>query len=557
MECEGLPIAIVTVAKALKNKPKEVWDDALHQLKNSNLESISGMQESVHSRIELSYNLLGGEEAKSCFLLCCLFPEDYDVLVEDLVRYGLSMGLFKNMDNVHQARNKVHTLIHKLKESFLLFDGDLREYESVKMHDLVRDVALSIASKDKHYVVSCDAGMKIWPREIENYQDCTAISLVRREVKEHPVTLELPKLQFLRLVYGDDSEPLPNNLLAGTRELKVVSLEMLSLPQPLDVLKKLVTLQLRSLQHKDISTIGGLMSLEILEIGSDDVEEVPAEIGQLKNLRLLDLRGMSKLRYFASGVLSELCNLEELYVRDEYRNWGLTEGDGKKNARLSEIESHNITALQIGVPNPSVLPKKSVYIKVIRFKIVVGDTWDNFDKESVNELQLEGDASEIKVSGICALSKKTQILSLWRVDNLKTVDAMNEGFPCLKKITIHTCLQLEYLSKVHRTQQISSFNNLRDIRILCCDELKYVFPLSMARGLSQLESIHIHRCKKMEGFFYGEDVDGDKYLPKLNQLTLSRLPKLTGVRAESSILSNQVCMISINMLNLLLLPLTS
>lgn len=55
-ECGGLPIAIVTMAKALANKEKHIWEDALDQLKNSSINSLLGMQAYVYSSIKLSYN---------------------------------------------------------------------------------------------------------------------------------------------------------------------------------------------------------------------------------------------------------------------------------------------------------------------------------------------------------------------------------------------------------------------------------------------------------------------------------------------------------------------
>ncbi|KAF2290372.1 hypothetical protein GH714_012414 [Hevea brasiliensis] len=96
----------------------------------------------------------------------------------DLVRYGMGLRLFKNVDNVHQARDRVYALIDVLKGSFLLLEGDNKWYDSVKMHDLVRDVAISIGSSDKHwYTIQSDARMKEW-REKAGYKNCTAISLV-------------------------------------------------------------------------------------------------------------------------------------------------------------------------------------------------------------------------------------------------------------------------------------------------------------------------------------------------------------------------------------------
>ncbi|EEF40606.1 hypothetical protein RCOM_1332370 [Ricinus communis] len=142
-----LTYCTVTIAKALKGKSENIWNDVLLRLKNSSIKGIREMQ-NVYSRLELSFDLLESDEAKSCFLLCCLLPEDYNVPLEDLVSYGMGLGLFEDLSNIHQARDRVYTLIDELKGPFLLLEGDLEEYECVKMHDMIRDVAISIA-RDK------------------------------------------------------------------------------------------------------------------------------------------------------------------------------------------------------------------------------------------------------------------------------------------------------------------------------------------------------------------------------------------------------------------------
>ncbi|WKA03307.1 hypothetical protein VitviT2T_021424 [Vitis vinifera] len=48
-ECAGLPIAIVTVAKALKNKNVSIWKDALQQLNSQTSTNITGMETKVYS----------------------------------------------------------------------------------------------------------------------------------------------------------------------------------------------------------------------------------------------------------------------------------------------------------------------------------------------------------------------------------------------------------------------------------------------------------------------------------------------------------------------------
>ncbi|KAL7617055.1 hypothetical protein Lser_V15G03150 [Lactuca serriola] len=69
--CGGLPIAIVCLGRALKDKRKEVWDDTLLKLQRCIVPSnIEGMKEEVYQSLEVSYDLLVDVEAKRLSLLC-------------------------------------------------------------------------------------------------------------------------------------------------------------------------------------------------------------------------------------------------------------------------------------------------------------------------------------------------------------------------------------------------------------------------------------------------------------------------------------------------------
>ncbi|KAF3665663.1 hypothetical protein FXO38_09440 [Capsicum annuum] len=78
-ECKGLPLAIVTVAGALKRKAKPLWEDALVELKKSAPKSIPRVLTEVYQPLKTSYNHLESDEAKDVFLLCSLFQEDSDI----------------------------------------------------------------------------------------------------------------------------------------------------------------------------------------------------------------------------------------------------------------------------------------------------------------------------------------------------------------------------------------------------------------------------------------------------------------------------------------------
>ncbi|XP_043810325.1 disease resistance protein At4g27190 isoform X2 [Manihot esculenta] len=533
-ECKGLPIAIVTLSKALKNKSKHIWNDVLRQLKNSKLEDISGMKTKVFSAIELSYNYLEDEEAKSCFLLCSLFPEDFNILVEDLLEFGMGLRLFKDVEYVHEGRDRIYKLIDMLKGSNLLLEGDDKRNESVKMHDLVRDVAISLASRNKQWhTLQSQARINEWQGK-DWYNNCTAISLLCEDIKKLKDHLKCPNLELLQLWHDCQNdcqlESLPINVLEGMKGLRVLSIasRIPSLPQSIDVLKNLQTLCLWNDRLNEMHTIGDLVKLEILEVRSYRLEKLPAEIGSLKNLRLLNLRRVENLRYIPPDVLVGLSKLEELYLPHRYKmKWEWKEDEEKTNASLSELETHHITALHITVVNAYISPKDSVFRNLIRFHIFVGYSKVCIvHKDSENVLHLKGDASDIKGSGICVLLRKVEVLCLEEVKNLKKIvnEIEDNSFADLKR---DECVDALVRIPESPKSPLPYLSNLRKVEIYGCDELKYFIPLSMARELRQLHSMKVTVCKKMEGIFYRNKVNDEIESPLIT-LHLENLPNFIG-----------------------------
>ncbi|KAF2290908.1 hypothetical protein GH714_016491 [Hevea brasiliensis] len=124
--------------------------------------------------------------------------------------------------------------------------GGGQGYDYVKMHDIVRDVAISIASTDKQWhTLQSEAKMKEW-REEDGYKHCIAISLLYEKISDQLNDLEYPKLELLQIWDDCWSPGLPNNVYAGMKELKVLALSSSfpSLLQSLDVLRNLRTLRL-------------------------------------------------------------------------------------------------------------------------------------------------------------------------------------------------------------------------------------------------------------------------------------------------------------------------
>ena len=63
---------------------------------------------------------------------------------------------------MEKTRNRVETLVDNLKASNLLLETGDNVF--VRMHDVVHDVALAIASKDHVFSLREGVGLKEWPK---------------------------------------------------------------------------------------------------------------------------------------------------------------------------------------------------------------------------------------------------------------------------------------------------------------------------------------------------------------------------------------------------------
>ncbi|GMP86384.1 hypothetical protein CsSME_00039177 [Camellia sinensis var. sinensis] len=531
-ECGGLPIAIVTVGRALRCKNKYSWDSALEQLRKSMVKNISGVDENVFKSLELSYDNLESGEAKKCFLLCSLYPEGFAIPIEDLVRYAIGIELFERIDSVHEARNRIYSLVDDLKKCYLLMESE--EVECIKMHDVVRDVAISIASREEHsFLVRCDKVLKEWP-EKNRLQKNTVISLKVNDMHWLPGNLEFPNLQLLQLDCNAGLPPIssydlnkgmekvkvqetPDSFYQGMKEVKVLALSNMysSLPTSLQCLTKLRTLSLFRcrLIDDDISIIGALENLEILRFGGSYIKELPKEIiGRLAHLKVLDLLGCVLERIYP-GVLSSLLKLEELYVGSIFDSWCRVE-ESKEGAKaiIDELATlSNLVALDIALINITFWPRSLVIENVKKFNIVVRTSVGGYIPDPryslSNKLALRvQNVSDIIEMRLNLLLKSTEILTLKSsFKGLKILgDLVDEkGFECLTNLTLEYLHDLEYLINTADGVQQSAFPVLEFM------ELRYLYNF---KGITSL------KCRLP-----------NKAFSALKELRMDSLPELTNL----------------------------
>ncbi|XP_010256484.1 PREDICTED: probable disease resistance protein At4g27220 isoform X2 [Nelumbo nucifera] len=529
-ECGGLPIAIVTVAGALRDKrDRQEWDYARRELRLSEFQNIEDLDLKVRSCLKWSYDYLRDLEAQRLFLHCCLFPEDYAIYIEDLILYSFGVGLLKNAETIEDARCRTRRIVKKLKASSLLLQG--WDEESIKMHDVVRDVAIHIASnKGEHDELFLVRGgnLEEWPT-MESTADYTAISLIYHRIRKLPNSLEFSKLRTLVLRRAYVQMEIPDTFFQGMMALRSLDMSfnygLHILPSSIQWLTNLRTLNLQEcIILEDISMLGNLKGLVILNLsGCEYIEGLPENMAQLTNLRSLNLTGASGIKIIPPNVISCWSQLEELLMDSSFKDWeieGISGGGGHGcKARLAELNAlRRLTSLQVEIKDPRSLPDDFVFQDLGVFHIDINFR-DSYDYRIEKVLRIKGLRTQEKE--LCIKGIRTQ--------KIKTV--FSNQLKKTKVLRLQDCegLNLCGCSDIEDFPSRALFSNLNILDLKECKSLRSIFSPINTRNLQQLEDLRVEGCDSLEEIFVEEE-GGDKIvLPKLKTLFLSKLPSLTSI----------------------------
>ncbi|KAD7478933.1 hypothetical protein E3N88_02069 [Mikania micrantha] len=498
--CGGLPIAIVTIAKSLTDNIPEAWKKALRRLEKDDLKDLEGITRRI---FEMSYENLKDDNDRAIFLLSGLFPDDFDIRIEDLLRYGWGMDFFKDAKTLSMARGDTKIGVNNLLCANLLTKSD--KVGCVKMHDLVRDFVLNKVSDVKQA-----SFMNYHDDNNPDQYSCERILLKCTNMTEFPVDFtSYPNLSMLMIMDGDKHLRFPQDIYRRMEKLEVVSYEDMYVPPSLltfqHSITKLRTLSLRSCRfiNDDISLIGSLSNLETLTFVDCRIRRLPRVIGKLKKLKLLDLSGCDDLR-IDEGVFENLAGLEELYLKRKpfiERPIRFT----KANCEELEILSHGLFALEVELFENMVKPQNMSFKNLERFKISIGwileELTNGQSNALTNTIQLVGDCNELSECNISEIFNKTEGLYL-------QVNKMNH----LEDILTH-----------HQ----DPFSNLTVLHVSKCADLTCLFTVDVAIGLKKLEQLIISYCHIMRTLVAVENgMVGAVRLQKLNFMSLTGLPEL-------------------------------
>ncbi|KAG8480546.1 hypothetical protein CXB51_024597 [Gossypium anomalum] len=556
-ECDGLPLAVVTLAGCMRGKSDpRMWENAIDELRGY-IRNIHDMEDKVYGCLKFSYDRLQRID-QDCLLCCALYPEDHEIDKDEIIEKWMEEGLIDGMRSRKAMESSGHSILQKLEENSLL---ERFQYGScIKMHDLVRDMALHITRK--RFLVKAGMQLEEVPNMEEWGEDLEKVSLMENSICTIPQTvkcLKFPKLTTL-LLSGNAFKEIPESFFEHFLNLEILDLSrncFESLPNSISSLEKLTVLLLRGCWSlKSLPCLSKLQALKKLHLGGSGIEKIPRGLEMLVNLRYLNLKDTTHLTGIPTGTLSKLCRLRYLAIHSKLR---ITEELRELN-KLEVFEGwfHNVGGLNTFASKRKTLYKFSIWVSeitpvcppvfsnAVRFegiKINVGDEiilpygikvlrlLGCRGVRSINDIGLR-DATDLKKCDLSLCSDLESVISS-KCDQLQKLESL-----CLIKLE-----NLKVIVEVGAGESsVGIFSSLREIDLWNCDKIKKLFAADWV--LNNLEEINVWSCSELEEIItesekkrLGSSNDTIKFpFPKLTTFVLGKLVQLQRICSENGVM---------------------
>ncbi|CAJ2655704.1 disease resistance protein RGA2-like [Trifolium pratense] len=305
-KCSGVPLAIRIIGCLMLTM--EDWST----FKNKDLVKIDEQGgNKIFQLIKLSYDHLPFH-LKKCFAFCSLFPKDYLIEKQMLIRLWIAQGFVQSSDE----NRSLEDIGEKYFMDFVhnsLFQNITKRFEGklvcFQMHDIVHDLA-SFISKSDYFLIN--------------------------ETGQHDVDIKTRHVSFSFKL--DSKWQVPTSLLkayklrtfllplhyAGNYEIQVSACNSI-----LSSFRRFRVLNLNCTESMKIpSCIGRMKHLRYLDLSRNRIEELPRSITELINLETLLLNHCYRLRELPKD-LWKLVSLRHLELDECYRLTCMPRGIGK------------------------------------------------------------------------------------------------------------------------------------------------------------------------------------------------------------------------------------
>ncbi|XP_058079925.1 putative disease resistance protein RGA3 [Magnolia sinica] len=564
-KCGGVPLAAKTLGSLMRLKTEErEW----LLVRESEIWNLPEEDNHILTALKLSYYHLPSH-LKQCFAYCSTFPKDYRIEKKKLIRLWMAEGFLQSSsDGIKQMEDIGGEYFNNLLwRSFFQDvqkdnDGNI---EWCKMHDLVHDLACSVAGNECSILKVKNAvnisNMSRARRLSLDYEYSNCVLTVQNDMRtaNHLRTLLVLRgwnvsvpcellVHFMCLRVLDLSHAnVTMELLVSIGELKHLRYldlsftEIQALPESISTLHQLKTLSLLRCDKltelpMDMSKMTSLRHLEISLCNR--LTHMPANMGELKFLRTLPIFivgkdsgcGIRELQGLNLGGELTIRNLENVTCAADAQVANLKEKPNLHklhflwgwdiDLQLEGIIEQTLEGLQ---PHPN-----------LKRLVVEGYVGVRFPQWMSNSLLLNlieislincGRCEQLPSLGQLPFLKVLQVNGMdavKRIDKHFCGNVITQGFPSLEKLTIGNMPNLEEWSGFNGREV---FPCLKELRVDQCPKLKSI--TGELGNLAALESLNISICDKLVSL--PEELQNST---SLHSLMIENCSSLTSLRIQ-------------------------
>lgn len=608
--CGGLPLLLIVTGRALTVEYNvSVWEHASRQFSRA---SAAGMlhTENVIQLLKFSFDQLKDHVVKSCFLHCCLFSEDCEINISEFINYCILEGIITG--SWANAYRMGQDIVDSLVRSSLMqvTEGG----GSIKMHHLIRDLALGILSspaegcqflleaysrltepsnpesssssmslespESYQFLLRAGAGLTEPPLEKE-WKQAKMIFLMDNDLRTLPEKPNCPNLDTLFLQRNCQLRAIPLSFFNFMTSLKVLNLSktrIKSLPDTLFKLENLQILILRDCERLVMlsSKVGSLQSLEVLDLGGTEIFKLPDEVGKLASLRHLEVSFYGSidrdeyvklpLGLISRGIISRLHALETLRVV-------VYPGDHRwyEDAKFVIVEVSNLTKLSslcFHFPEVGLLElflQSSIVWNaqhLTEFKFVVGHDVKSVTSRVPNHLVFDYhqqdrclrfvNGEKIPDAVLTTLACSSALYLDHHLDIRSLTHFGVSNINGLKYCIISECPKIETVVDSEELNE-TVFPSLENLSIHHLWNLMCIWEGMLPKGsFAELRVLSVYACPRLKYVFRSSMI---QFLSKLEQLVVEDCPAMEEIIHEGQIIDSDCIMLpSLKKLTLRYLP---
>ncbi|XP_073109658.1 disease resistance protein RGA2-like [Elaeis guineensis] len=545
-KCGGLPLAVKALGSLMNSYTElQEWSAVC---KDFEVGGLPMGEAGILHVLKLSYDHLPCH-LKWCFTYCSVYPKDHKFEIPRLIQLWMAEGLIDTSGTSQNAEDIGKQYFNHLLSRSFFQDVQMDEYNdprTCKMHDLVHDLACSI-TKDETLVMEGDT------KSISH--GCRYLSITNAhgssiDLKTIYEAKKLRSLIFSEARHGhivDVDEFIFNATKTFTR-LRALGLSYSGMQKLSDRISRLKHLRFIDLSYTQIVTlpisITTLYNLQSLNLkGCALLKELPEGIGNLRNLRYIDISWCTKITMLPTSIIRlsslQTLNLEGCRMLEELPE----DISNLRNLRhLDTTECDNLACIPRGLgrlSNLETLPMFIVARENGRTIAELGQLNSIRGRLKIKDLHHVKDPDEAMQANLRAKTRLNYLRLEWNkgpgeehepssteVEVAEGVFERLQPHHNLKELEIHS-----YIGTRLPNWMSPSFPNLVKLEMWDFKRCEHL-PLGPWPSLKSLRLYSMHAMRRIGEEFYGDG--GGIAFPSLEDLTLVDMPSLEKWHIEST-----------------------